>query len=121
MPRPAFKATVLSIRRMDRLCGWCATHDAGTQRAHHIRAFSMAMGGDRRRPARASGLDPVCDGTRADLHLRLRQTLARRGAEFGEFAAYHRLVHLLAHHPRLPVLRRDLAVAAAPGVARPPD
>ena len=45
------------------------------------------MAADRGRPARAAGLDPVRDGPAADLRLRLRQALAWRGAEFGEFAA----------------------------------
>ena len=40
------------------------------------------------------------------------QALARRRAELGEFAAYLRLVHVLAHHPRLPVLCAALAGAS---------
>src|SRR5574340_65275 len=59
--------------------------------------------------------------TAADLRLRLRQALAWRGAELGELTASHRLVHLLAHHPRLSVLYRYVAVAAAAGVARAAD
>ena len=81
----------------------------------------VALAADRGRPARAAGRDPVCDGPAADLRLRLCQTLARRGAELGEFAAHRRLVHVLAHPARLPVLRRDLAAAAAPRLAGPPD
>ena len=60
---------------------------------------------DRPRADRPAGGDPLRDGPHADLHLRLRQALARDRAELGEFAADLRLVHLLAHHPRLPVLR----------------
>ena len=63
--------------------------------------------------ARAAGRDPLRDGPPADLRLRLRQALARRGAEFGELAAHRRLVHVLAHHPRLPVLWRDLSAVSA--------
>ena len=81
----------------------------------------MALAVDRGWIDRASGLDPVCDGPAADLRLRLCEILARRGAELGEFAAHHRLVHLLAHHPRLPVLRCNLAIAAARALARPAD
>jgi hypothetical protein len=60
-------------------------------------------------------------GAASDLRLRLREILARRGAELGKFAAHHRLVHVLAHHSRFSVLCRDLARAAAPRMARPSD
>ena len=76
------------------------------------RSFDAAMDADRGRPARAAGLAPVCDGPAADLRLRLCEALAWRGAELGEFAAHRRLVHVLAHPARFPVLRRDLAAAA---------
>src|SRR3984893_10398571 len=89
-------------------------------------SLNTAMGADRSRPALGSGLDPICDGAAADLRLRLREAMARRGAEFGEFAAHHRLVHLLAPDPWLPVLRGDLAIVFAAAVytavlAGPPD
>ena len=85
------------------------------------RSFAMAMDADRGLPDRAAGRDPVCDGPAADLRLRLCQSLARRGAELGEFAAHRRLVHVLAHSPRLPVLRRHLAAAAEGVMAGAPD
>ena len=44
----------------------------------------MALAADGRRPARAAGVDSLCDGASADLHLRLCEALARGGAEFGE-------------------------------------
>jgi hypothetical protein len=53
------------------------------------------LGADRGWPDRASGVDLVCDGALADLRLRLHKTLAWGGAKLGEFAAPHRLVHLL--------------------------
>src|ERR1700726_1604734 len=58
---------------------------------------------------------------RADLQLRLHKALARRGAELGKLAALHRLVHVLPYHPRLPVLRGNLAAAAAAALAGAPD
>ena len=67
----------------------------------------------RRRP------DPVVDGPRADLQMRLRQAVARHRPERRELPAPHRLVHVLAHHPRLPVLRRVLA-GRTPLAARRP-
>ena len=77
----------------------------------------------RRRSRRRRGPDPSRDGARADLHLRHRQALARRGAERRELAAPRRLVHALAPHPRLPVLRRARAFWPAhrlEPLARPP-
>ena len=85
------------------------------------RPFGQAGNAGRGRRARASGLHPVRHGPAADLRLRLCEILAWRGAELREFAAHHRLVHVLAHHPRLSVLRIDLAAAAARLVAEPPD
>ena len=82
---------------------------------------AVALAVDRRRRSCIAGRDPVCDGTTADLRLRLCQTLARRGAELGEFAAHHRLVHVVARAARLPVLRRDISGCSALGLARPPD
>src|SRR5882724_8999607 len=79
------------------------------------------MDAGRSSAARPSGLDPVCDGPASDVPLRLCETMARGGAEFGEFAAHYRLVHVLAHHPWFPALCRDLARAAAPRMARPAD
>src|SRR5450759_115639 len=79
------------------------------------------MGADRRWTYRVASINPVCEGPAADLRLRLCQALARRGAELGKFAAHHRLVYVLAHHPRFPVLWRDLVHPAAPALARPPD
>ena len=60
----------------------------------------------RHRADRAAGGDPLRHGPHADLRMRLCEALARHRAELGEFPAYLRLVHLLAHHPRLPVLLR---------------
>src|SRR3546814_3532972 len=50
---------------------------------------------------RAGGRDPVADGTYADLPLRRREAVARRGRKRPELAAYRRLVQLQPHHPRL--------------------
>src|SRR3546814_17744795 len=50
---------------------------------------------------RAGGRDPVADGTYADLPLRRREAVARRGRKRTELAAYRRLVKLQPHHPRL--------------------
>ena len=52
-------------------------------------------------------------GPRADLQVRIRQALARRREQRGELAASVRLVQLLAHHPRLRVLRAGVAARAA--------
>jgi hypothetical protein len=50
------------------------------------------------------------------------QALAWRRAEFGELAARYRLVHVLAYHPSLSLLRPDLAPrAAAAARAAPRD
>src|ERR1700722_6872056 len=121
MPGPAFAATASSIRRTARRCSWSAIHDAGAQNTSRDRSFSLAMAGDRYRTDRAPGGDPVWHGPASDLRLRLCEALAWRCVEFGEFAAPHRLVHIFSHHPRLPVLCRDLAAAAAPVLARPTD
>jgi Protein of unknown function (DUF2585) len=56
----------------------------------------MALGADRGLPDRATGFDPLSHGPAADLRLWIREVLARRGAEFGELATPHRLVHLHA-------------------------
>src|SRR5437016_3279895 len=64
---------------------------------------------DLRLSACAAGRYPAGDGTAADLLLRLCQILARRGAELGELAARHRLVHLLPCYPWLHLLWCELA------------
>ena len=51
-------------------------------------------------------------GPPLDLRMRLRETLARRRGQIGELPAPLRLVHLLARHPRLPVLLRCSGSAA---------
>src|SRR5690349_22673530 len=77
------------------------------------------MACDRRRPARAAGHDPLRDGPCADMHLRICQTLAWRGAEFGELAAYYRLVHLLPYHSWFHLLWLEPAALSALALARP--
>ena len=56
-----------------------------------------------------------CHGPALDLHLRLRQALGERRRQSGEFPAPHRLVHVVPHHPRLPVLSRRSGSSAAAG------
>ena len=53
----------------------------------HFCICRLAMASDRGQPARSPSIYPVCDGASADLQLRLCKTVARRGAEFGEFAS----------------------------------
>src|SRR4051812_24030918 len=77
------------------------------------------MGRHRTAAAGPAGLDPVRDGTGADLHLRLCQAVAWRGEQLGEFAAHRRLVQLFARPARLPVLWTDLAAVRAPAVRIP--
>ena len=70
---------------------------------------------------RARRADPAPHGPRADLHLRIRQALARRDDELGELAAPLRLVFALARHPRLHLLRRAVAFRAAHAGRHPAD
>jgi hypothetical protein len=56
----------------------------------------------------------AADREGADLHLWLREVLARRDDDVGELPAPHRLVYAVAHHPRHPVLCGPLARRAAP-------
>src|SRR5215813_8630761 len=89
------------------------------ERRHQCNTYLLVLARRGRGPARAAGLDSVCDGAGTDLHLRLYQTVARRSAKFGKFAASHRLVHLFAPDPRLPVLCDDMAPVTAPALAGP--
>src|SRR5437867_13261871 len=71
--------------------------------AWHRRTSPSSRVGVRRRGDRSGlsgGGDRACDGARAAMQMWVREALARRRPELGELAASHRLVHLLAHHPR---------------------
>ena len=78
-------------------------------------APGLALRGRHRGRGRHRHRRAARDGPRADLQVRLRQAVARRRPELGELAAPHRLVHVLARHPRLRVLRA--AVARRPALA----
>ena len=86
--------------------------DRDRRRSHP--AVGVLPGGARdHRPA---GAHPLRDGPRADLHLRHRQAVARRGAERGELPAHFRLVYADPCRPRLRLLFPHLAGAAAGAV-----
>ena len=60
-------------------------------------AFNLALAGHRGRHSRDAGGNPLRDGAIADLRLRIREALARYGAELGKLAAHYwyTLSHIL--------------------------